>query len=201
MQMNTTMNQSIDFSDGISRRDLGLIKDRFFELHRQRLDRICDDLREPQRDFLTLLPLYLHINHPLLPGYVSSDAPSGIFGYEPDAEILRMAKSHCRGFQYNKHAHNSFPIHGIYVMGSVGSIAYSKRSDLDFWVCYDPSISNEQLELLQKKLTKLEEHAAKYRLEVHFFPMNLELFRKGETQALSKESSGSMQHILLLEEF
>jgi adenylate cyclase, class 1 len=198
---NMNMNQAIDFSDGISRRELGIIKERFLGLHRQRLQRIHDDLREPQQTFLKLLPLYLHVNHPLLPGYVSSETPCGISDYQPDASTLRMAKAHGRGYEYKKHALTRFSIHGLYVMGSVGSIAYSRRSDLDFWVCYDPQMPPDQLQLLTKKLTILEQHAAKYGLEVHFFPMNLDLFRNGETQALSKESSGSMQHILLLEEF
>jgi adenylate cyclase class 1 len=191
----------IDLSHGLGRREVGAITQRFLNLHRQRLARIEEDLPQAKCDLLKLLPLLVHLNHPLLPGYVSGSTPAGIPGFQVSAELARIAKGMFRGFNETSRAQPRYVIHGLYVMGSVGSIAYSRRSDLDFWVCHKPSLSEAELAQLRSKLEKIEAFAAERGLEVHFFLMNLERFRAGESEALSKESSGSTQHILLLEEF
>ncbi|MBF0255739.1 MAG: class I adenylate cyclase [Gammaproteobacteria bacterium] len=193
--------QPIDLSQGLGRREVSAITGRFLELHQQRLQRIADDLPEAKRDVLSVLPLLLHLNHPSLPGYVSGSTPAGIPGFQPGAELQRIAKGMFRGFSDASRTPPRLVIQGLYAMGSVGSMAYSRRSDLDFWVCHDPRLNPEELDQLRSKLAKIEAFAEERGLEVHFFLMNLERFRAGEAEALSKESSGSTQHILLLEEF
>ena len=65
---------------------------RFLLLNRDRLRRVQASLTPRQRDFLEMLPLLFHINHPLLPGYVSKDTPAGINDYGPTEPTLRAAK-------------------------------------------------------------------------------------------------------------
>lgn len=190
-----------ELAEDTTRKDASRVLSRFLHLHRQRLGRIQEELRQTQRDFLELLPLLLHTNHPLLPGYVSSATPAGISGFQPGADLVRLAKAHCHGYGYTKRALPRYSIHGLYLMGSTGSLAYSRRSDFDFWLCHAPDLADDELAQLKAKLKRLEQNAADHGLEVHFFPMNLERFRRGEVQALSKESSGSTQFLLLLEEF
>lgn len=185
----------------ISRRDLERVVKGFLWLHQERLRRIQDDLRPPQRDFLSVLPLLLHINHPMLPGFVATDAPAGVSDFQPSADLMRIARGLFRGFDQQRRAPSRFCIQGIYLMGSVGSMAYSRRSDLDIWVCHRPDLLTQEVHQLKTKLQKLEQEAANRQLEIHFFLMNLDEFRRGETGVVSKESSGSTQHILLLEEF
>jgi adenylate cyclase class 1 len=86
-------------------------------------------------------------------------------------------------------------------MGSAGTIAQSRRSDLDVWLCHRNGLSAEGLALLQGKCTRISEWAASVGLEVHFFMMQAETFRTGGAEDLSSESSGSTQHHLLLDEF
>ena len=54
------------------------IEDRFAALNRERLRRIRECLTPRQQDFMDLLPLLFHTNHPLLPGYVSQATPCGV---------------------------------------------------------------------------------------------------------------------------
>lgn len=185
----------------LSRRDLDRIVKGFLWLHQERLRRIQDDLRLSQRDFLAALPLLLHINHPMLPGFVASDTPAGVNDFQPSPELMRIARGQFRGFDQQRKAPARYCIQGIYLMGSVGSMAYSRRSDLDIWVIHRTDLLPQELHQLKTKLHKLEEEAGKRQLEMHFFLMNLDEFRRGETGVISKESSGSTQHILLLEEF
>ena len=44
----------------------------FLAINRGRLRRVEDKLTPRQRDFLDILPVLFHINHPLLPGYISA---------------------------------------------------------------------------------------------------------------------------------
>ena len=86
-------------------------------------------------------------------------------------------------------------------MGSSGTIAHSEESDFDIWLCYDPKLNREQLEKLQQKAQGIEKWAGELGLEIHFFLINPEEFRQGGASELSSESSGSAQHILLLDDF
>jgi len=86
-------------------------------------------------------------------------------------------------------------------MGSVGSIAFSKTSDMDIWLCHQAGLSRADLAELQKKARAVEQWAATLDLEVHFFLIDSRKFCRGEDTPISAESSGHTQHYLLLEEF
>ncbi|MGR8918057.1 MAG: class I adenylate cyclase [Gammaproteobacteria bacterium] len=174
---------------------------RFLALNRDRLRRVRESLTPRQRDFLDALPLLFHINHPLLPGYVAKDTPYGIIDYAPSATSVRAARRLCRSFQYDRRTAPRFAIRALYMMGSPGTIAYSRHSDLDMWLLHDAALDGEALAALERKAAGVEHFAASLGLEVHFFVFDAARFRRGETLSLSDESSGSSQHCLLLDEF
>ena len=86
-------------------------------------------------------------------------------------------------------------------MGSTGTIAYSRASDFDIWICHRPGLSGEELDALNEKADGVRSWAASLGLEVHFFLMDDVSFRDEEHQQLSNENAGSSQHHLLLDEF
>ncbi|MGD8559667.1 MAG: class I adenylate cyclase, partial [Gammaproteobacteria bacterium] len=188
-------------TDGSGETDLKQIKDRFVEINRQRLERTENALKWKQRNFLNLLPLFFHVNHKELPGYVSGDTPAGISQYSPDKQSLEAAKSLSKNFQYKESLAPRRDIHSLFIMGSVGTVAQSENSDFDIWLCYNPQLDDNRLTELRVKCDYIEVWAESIGLEVHFFPMNADKFREGEAHKLSSESSGSTQHHLLLEEF
>ncbi|MEJ2611473.1 MAG: class I adenylate cyclase [Candidatus Thiodiazotropha sp.] len=191
----------ISFENGISRKELNAVRQRFMKLHRERLRRIHQELRPSQQEFLELLPLLFHINHPMLPGFVSSDTVTGIPDYSPSRQALEVASRLSRSFQYKKRAQRIYHIQGLYLMGSTGTIGQSFGSDFDLWLCHNPSIDQNQRKRLQKKVELIEKSATELGLEVHIFLVDPERFRRGEKSRLSHESSGTTQHYLLLEEF
>ena len=195
------VSQRISFDEGISRKDLNIIRQRFQRLHRERLRRIREELRPSQQEFLDLLPLLFHINHPMLPGYINSETPIGIPDFSPHRKALDAAKKLSRSFAYKKRAQRQYRIHGVYLMGSTGTIGQSSSSDFDLWLCHDPGLSEAQRELLQRKCAQIEKSASELDLELHIFLIDPIRFRQGQKAKLSRESTGSTQHSLLLEEF
>jgi adenylate cyclase class 1 len=185
----------------ISKKDLFAVAQRFKYFNQARLRSAQEFLQPRQQDFLTLLPLLFHINHPLLPGFVSLDTPAGIPDYTPSNSAIDTAKQFSKGFAYKRKALRNYPIEGIFLMGSVGSMAFSKDSDIDIWLCYQPGMSGEELVELRRKADEVEKWAASLKLEVHVFLVDRQQFRRGENTPISAESSGETQHYLLLEEF
>ena len=185
----------------IDRKALQKIRRRFESLHQERLQRIQRELPPHQQNYIKLLSLLFHINHPMLPGYVNSETPAGLSDFSPSNEQLRIAKSISRSFAYRRRAHRRHLIHGIYLMGSMGSIAHTDHSDFDIWLIHDPQLDAEQCNALSTKASLLESWGDELGLEVHFFVMDVESFRRGDRAAISHESSGTTQQRLLLEEF
>ncbi len=188
--------------EDISTKDLNRITQRFINLNQARLQRIQSFLLARQRAFLDLLPLLFHQNHPLLPGFISLDTVMGIPNYTPNRQTILQAKSFSKQFNYKRRALREYPIQGIYLMGSVSSIAFTQHSDIDIWLCHTHDLLADEIRELQEKSTAIEKWADSLDLEVHFFLVDSEDFIKGGVSSpLSSESSGQTQHYLLLEEF
>jgi adenylate cyclase class 1 len=192
-----------DLDEGIDRKVLTQLRARFLALNEGRLARANEGLSSRQQSVLTLLPLFFHVNHPLLPGYVSGSTPAGVSSYEPDPQALTEAQRLTRSFSYKPRRGTApDPIHGIFLMGSLGTLAQADQSDMDVWICHDSTLSPEALQDLRKKSHALEMWAATMGAEAHFFLINPERFVLGERDAqLSGEDCGTTQHYLLLDEF
>ncbi|MGE1174288.1 class I adenylate cyclase [Pseudomonas sp. BW7P1] len=193
-----------DLDEGIDRKVLSQLRARFLKLNDGRLNRAREGLSTRQQSVLTLLPLFFHVNHPLLPGYVSGSTPAGLSNYEPDADALAEAQRLTRSFSYKpRHGSNPpRPIHGLFLMGSLGTLAQADQSDMDVWVCHAPDLSDSEIAELRKKCQLLEAWAASQGAEAHFFLIDPVRFVKGERDTqLSSEDCGTTQHYLLLDEF
>ena len=188
-------------SSEYDRQNIIAVKKRFLEINRKRLQRMREALATKQQLFLDLLPILFHSNHPMLPGYVSRNTPAILSNYKPSKLDVNLARTVARSFTLSYEPEKDDEIYGIYVMGSVGTIAQSNSSDLDIWLCFKPGISQRALRELQKKCDLISEWAASFRLEAHFFLMDTEAFKFGKISSLNEESSGSAQKLLLLDEF
>lgn len=158
-------------------------------------------LSERHQLFLDVLPMLFHCNHPMLPGFVSRSTPAKISNFKPSQKDVAHTRILARSFTVQYDPSQEDTIYGIYVMGSVGTIAQSSRSDLDIWLCHKPGLTQEQLQSLNEKCTRISRWADKQRLEAHFFLMDYKAFQQGKLSSLDGESSGSAQRLLLLDEF
>lgn len=198
-------NQEIrpDLDDGIDRKALAQLRKRFIQVNQGRLLRANQALSSRQQLVLKLLPLLLHVNHPLLPGYVSSITPAGLCGYEPETDVLANAQRLTRSFTYKApRGKQQAPLLGLFLMGSLGTLAQADQSDMDLWLCHAPELNEQALGELRKKCALLENWATTQGSEVHFFLVNPARFRLGERDSqLTSDDCGTTQHYLLLDEF
>ncbi|WP_439863727.1 class I adenylate cyclase [Pseudomonas antarctica] len=192
-----------DLDEGIDRKVLAQLRARFMALNEGRMARAVEGLTPRQQSVLTLLPLFFHVNHPLLPGYVSGSTPAGLSNFEPDAQALTEAQRLTRSFSYKpRHGNPPRPIHGLFLMGSLGTLAQADQSDMDVWVCHAPDLGESELAELRKKCQLLEAWALGMGAEAHFFLIEPTRFVLGERDTqLSSDDCGTTQHYLLLDEF
>lgn len=194
-----TLPSAID--SGIDRKALKTVKQRFLQVNHERLERAKSALSARQQIFMDLLPILFHVNHPMLPGYVSHQTPCGVADYNPSRTDVQRAKRLARSFTYRRQPVTRRQINGLFLMGSCGTVAQSEKSDLDIWVCHPAFLTNEEVLLLKQKTDQISQWAMTLGLEAHFFLMEDEKFRLGEREALTTEDCGSSQHYLLLDEF
>ncbi|UVL19471.1 class I adenylate cyclase [Pseudomonas sp. B21-044] len=192
-----------DLDQGIDRKELAKLRARFLKINQGRLARAMEGLSTRQQQVITLLPLFFHVNHPLLPGYVSGTTPAGVSGFEPDGELLAEAQRLTRSFTYKpRHGNPPQPIHGLFLMGSLGTLAQAEQSDMDLWVCHAPDLDEQAVADLRRKCQLLETWAASQGAEAHFFLIEPRGFVQGERDGqLSSDDCGTTQHYLLLDEF
>ncbi|UQY37142.1 class I adenylate cyclase [Pseudomonas fulva] len=192
-----------DIDDGIDRKVLTQLRARFMRINHGRQQRAMQALSPRQQRVLTLLPLLFHVNHPLLPGYVSAQTPAGLAHFEPSPELLAEAQRLTRSFAYKPaRAQAPTPIHGLFLMGSLGTVAQAEQSDMDLWVCHASDLDEGSREALRRKCDLLQSWAAGQGAEAHFFLIDPERFRSGAREAqLTSDDCGTTQHFLLLDEF
>ncbi|MEY3017038.1 MAG: hypothetical protein RL336_173 [Pseudomonadota bacterium] len=178
----------------------GDIRQRFEHLNEVRLNRAQQVMGGKQRRALDLLPLLLHINHAQLPGFIDSHTPCGIFQYQPNHDAIKAARQMAPSITATPSQAN-VDIDAIYLMGSSGSVAHSRQSDFDIWLCHRPGLSPEHIDALTKKTERLSKWAKQQGADVVFFVMTAEQFRNNQRPGLNGEDCGSTQHKLLLDEF
>ena len=180
-------------NEGAERQVLQQMRGRFLSVNEGRLARAMEGLAPRQKALLNLLALLFHVNHPLLPGYVSDCTPAGVSGYQPDALALTEARQLIRGFSCSMGSScPSQPIHGLFLMGSLGTLAQTDQSDMDVWICLAPNLSNQALTALRKKCRRLEAWAASQGCEAHLFLIDAQL---------RNDEGGEPRQRLLLDEF
>ncbi len=183
------------------RQNLNTLLKRFMAINDARLARMHDALSERHQRIINLLPLLFHSNHPMMPGYVSHQTPARLSNFKPSKADVQLGKTIARSFTINYEPEKRDDIHGIYIMGSVGTVAQSERSDIDVWLCHRSGLTKKELSELELKCQRMSEWADDMRLEMHIFLMDCEEFKKGQRSDLNEESSGSAQKSLLLDEF
>ncbi|KAA1172389.1 class I adenylate cyclase [Marinobacter salinexigens] len=192
----------LDFDDGIDRKTLKRLRDRFLVVNQQRWERAHSALTYRQQRVLEILPLVFHTNHPALPGYLDRDCPYGFSHYKPSGKTLDAARRLARTFSLKDEGSRRPDLDALFLMGSPGTLGHSVASDLDVWLCHRKDLPERGVRCLERKAVRLSEWAASLGVELHVFVFNAEDWRNGRQRAeVTGENCGSAQHFLLLDEF
>ncbi len=181
----------------------------YLKYNQFRINRLLELVPPKKTPLYHVLPFLLHVNINDFPGYVpDNDTPCGVERFSFEGELSASLKK-----LFPKHPLLSRPLRQINVencfikslllMGSLGSVGQTAKSDFDFWVCInEDQMGPNQLELLKEKLHLIENWAKdEYELEVHFFTVDIKKVQKNNFGDSDKESVGSAQARLLKEEF
>lgn len=182
---------------------------RVLRYNKARTDRALSLLPKIQRPMFHSLPFLLHINHEDFPGFIDDPkTPQGICNYSFRPELkAALLKLFPKNAELIEEMRSIWPrrklIESVMLMGSIGSIGQSSKSDFDYWVCLDRTkYQDEQWDLLHQKLRAIEAWAQeKHNMEVYFFPSEINDVRNNDFGEAGGESSGSAQGVMLKAEF
>src|SRR5690554_2115112 len=99
----------------------------FLKLNQARIEAARGLLTVRQQQVFDLLPILFHLNHPRLPGFGKHRAPAGVANFSPSQQQLDSLQTVARGLQIHRHT-GAVPILGLYLIGSIGSVAQDRKS-------------------------------------------------------------------------
>ncbi len=190
-------------------RDVRRFETLFLLNNSRRMDWANCMMGEPANEFLRMLPGIIASRYCWYGGKRITAPGCSITHYTPDRTVLGLLQKYeflddpSEPLTGELQPHEIIPVEALYTIGSTGTIAQAKSSDLDIWVCCEhKKSSKDQQKTLLNKLRHIETWAQeRFDLEVHFFLMDLDDIRDNNFGFTDKESAGSTQAQLLKEEF
>jgi adenylate cyclase class 1 len=128
--------------------------------------RIFSELAKQDSEvILYMLPWMLCINDPDIPGYIPDlETPVVVHGIGNDPNIRKRESDFRKILKISKPlsieaAPSGFlQIHGIYTIGSTGTISQTSSSDCDIWICIDrKNFSGNQFQQLIQKTNLIKD--------------------------------------------
>jgi adenylate cyclase, class 1 len=174
----------------------------FLQFNRFKIHRNLITLSEIDQTIFLIIPRLLHVHQEGLPGYFEGNPPCGIHNFTLDKEAQYALEKMFPDVIIRRNPELKPVIHTALLMGSVGSIAQTKKSDLDYTLLIDKNdFTEESMKLFQKKLNLIETWTwDNFNLETHFFINDSEEVKNNIFGESDSESTGSALAKLLKEE-
>jgi len=174
----------------------------FLEFNDFRINRTLYSFPEPSRLAFVVIPRLLHVNQPGLPGYIGPNVPCGIYNLGLDQSAQRILEQVFPDTILRRDENTEPFIHSLFLIGSIGTIAQSDKSDMDFTLLVEKKrFSEKSYQLFQKKLRAIEQWTwDQFQLETHFFVNDIEDVKNNNFGESDSENTGSAQAKLLKEE-
>ena len=174
----------------------------FLKFNRFKIHRNLVTLSEIDQTIFLIIPRLLHVHQEGLPGYFEGDPPCGIHNFTLNQEAQYALEKMFPDVIVRRNPNLKPVIHTALLMGSVGSIAQTNKSDLDYTLLIDKNdFTEESMKLFQKKLNLIETWTwDNYNLETHFFINDFQEVKNNIFGESDSESTGSALAKLLKEE-
>ncbi len=182
--------------------ELFLNRQKYLRYNQFKIKKIIETMSEADRLAFSVIPRLLHVHQKGVPGYIAGKAPCGVFNFTVNRQTQLASEKLFPNIIINRTESLTPFIQTILLMGSVGSIAQTRHSDLDYTLLIHKNcISKIDRNLFNRKLKAIEKWAwNNYRLEIHFFINEIEDFRRNIYGDSDSESTGSALAKLLKEE-
>ncbi len=182
----------------------------FKQYNENKKDFLYSLLTNRKKIIFDLVPYLIHVQ---AAGLLSADdacrlSPYGVYNFEITPQV---ANSFEQAFPDRKmvrvHPQSrldpNLPVKIIGLIGSLGSIAQSAKSDFDYWICVDRTAFDQNAQLyFNEKMRAIERWAAEFAdAEVHCFPLSIDAIQADDFGEVDAESSGTAQGKLLKDEF
>ncbi len=176
---------------------------RFQEFNDLRYKRFVDLIQDRMAlKVIQILPALFSVNHSKVPGYIDGNTPFGILRCHSDEKVRQDLRNRFRLSEVPRFSDSPL-IEMLAVMGSVGTVAYNRGSDFDFWVCVDRSaLEEEAFDQFSKKVAAIQEWSRREtKRDFHFFINDVNLIRQGLFADAEGEALGSASGSVLMDEF
>ncbi|HOP62246.1 MAG TPA: class I adenylate cyclase [Spirochaetota bacterium] len=150
---------------------------------------------------INAIPALLCMNDRRIPGYIEGGAPCGVSGYAPDQDVVRYIRGRF-SVDYSPVSSKPF-IEMLSLMGSVGTIAYNKKSDFDYWAVVDRNRADKKkYAMFCRKIEDVQRWAIKEAgAEVHIFINEIHNLKQNIFAEDDEEGFGSTVGAVLKDEF
>jgi len=178
-------------------------REKFIQFNAVKLERFYQLLPNPHiKRVLCTIPYLLCVNNEKLPGFVPGNVPVGVSKPSIDDDTKRFIKGKYPQIKIDAVFEHPF-VEMLALMGSVGTIAYNKKSDFDWWVCIRKnSVSNEEYLAFRKKVELIQKWAeSEIHLPVHLFINDIDSIKQNIYDEDEDEAFGSAIGALLKDEF
>lgn len=151
---------------------------------------------------LNTIPFLFCVNNEKIPGYVKDSVPLGVTSIPLDEDTKRFIKGKFPNIRTDEVFSKPF-VEMMALMGSVGTIAYNKKSDFDYWVCINKdSVSEAEYLSFRKKVDLIQRWAeSEINLPVHLFVNDIDAVKHNIYDEDEDEAFGSAIGALLKDEF
>ncbi len=178
---------------------------KFHKYNDIRLNNLKRSLSEQELIYLLeFIPYLLSVNIPELPGYVASEkTPFGVFEYGASQKLLDFIAKRFGGLEAPRGKATRPFIQMIALIGSCGTIAYTRQSDFDFWLCYkEDGFDRDAIQQFRLKLRGIENWIFEnLNMEIHFYLNEIGRVKDNIFADDKEQLSGSSIGELLKEEF
>jgi adenylate cyclase class 1 len=155
-------------------------------------------------NLMEFIPYLLNVNIPNLPGYIpAKNIPFGVHDYVPSPRLIDFISKRFPEAEIVRGRITNPFIQMIALIGSCGTIAFTRQSDFDFWICYQEGIyDRESISQFKSKLRSIENWVYdNFNMEIHFFLNEISRVKNNLFADDDEQLSGSSIGELLKEEF
>lgn len=146
-------------------------RDAYLNWNTQQYENLTNSIGDELHRFIKLIPLFLQINHKLLPGYSGVDTPAGVYAYIPDNKTIKDAAVLNNKFRYQQEAA---------VKNAAIEALYLQRNLIDksifCWVFFRSGLNKSQVEDLCGKVQKISLWFSSRGYQLDFNCLNSEEF-------------------------